>query len=96
MKKNQCAFCKELGHWKVDYSKVKGKNKESKAEANLAQVISTHASTQADGSDSDSSVFSFSVTTPIVGYSGDAEWILDTGLPTMCTRTEISFLASRS
>ena len=38
-------------------------------EANLAQ---------ADGSDSDSSVFSFSVTTPAVGYSDNAEWILDT------------------
>jgi len=80
LKKNQCAFCKELGHWKVDYSKVKGKNKESKAEANLARVVSTHSSTsQAGGSDSDSSAFSFSVTTLIVGCSGDAEWILDTG-----------------
>ena len=48
-------------------------------EANLAQVVSTHASTsQVDGSDSDSSVFSFSVTTPTIGYSGDFEWILDT------------------
>jgi len=43
-------------------------------------VVSTHASTsQAGGSDSDSSVFSFFVNTPIVGYSGDVEWILDTG-----------------
>ena len=47
---------------------------------NLAQVISTHASTsQAGESDSDSLVFSFFVTTPIVGYSGDSEWMLDTG-----------------
>jgi len=53
---------------------------ESKTEANLAQVVSTQASTlQADGSDSDSSIFSFSVTTPIVGYSGDSKWMLDTG-----------------
>jgi len=41
--------------------------------------INTQAGTsQAGGSNSDSSVFSFSVTTPI-GYSGDSEWLLDTG-----------------
>jgi len=46
---------------------------------NLTQVVSTHASTsQADGSDSDSSVFSFFVTTPTIGYSDNSEWILDT------------------
>ena len=75
-------MCKEIGHKKVDCPKIKDKNKkkELKTEVNLAQVVSTHASTsQADGLDSDSSVFSFSVTTPIVGYSGDVEWILDTG-----------------
>jgi len=39
-------------------------------------VISTQADTsQAGGSDSDSSVFSFFVTT--IGYSGDSEWVLD-------------------
>jgi len=76
MKKNQCALCKELGHWKVDCLKTKSKKKESKTEANLAQVVSTHASTsQAKGSHSDSSVFSFSVTTPTVGYSGNSECI---------------------
>ena len=80
LKKNQCAFCKKLGHWKVDCPKAKDKKKKSKTEANLVQVISTHASTsQAGGSDSDSLVFSFSVTTSIVGYSGDSEWMLDTG-----------------
>ena len=43
-------------------------------------MVSTQASTsQAGGSDSDSSVFSFSVTTPIIGYSGENEWILDAG-----------------
>jgi len=66
--KNQCALCKELEHWKVDCPKAKGRKKKSKTEANLAQVVSTHASTsQADGSNSDSSVFSFSITTPIIG-----------------------------
>ena len=78
LKKNQCAICKELGYWKVDCSKANGK-KESKSEANLAQVISTHASTsQVDGLDSDSSVFSFSVTTPTISFSDNSEWILDT------------------
>ena len=51
----------------------------SKTEANLTQVVSTQASTsQTGGSDSDSLVFSFSVTTPTIGYSGDSEWVLDT------------------
>jgi len=81
LKKNQCAVCKELGHWEINYPKAKGKKKESKTEINLARVVSTYASTsQAGGSDSDSSVFSLSVITPIVGYSGDAEWMLDTGV----------------
>ena len=76
--KNQCVFCREFGHWKVDCPKAKGK--ESKTEANFAWVVSTQASTsQASGSDSDSSIFSFSVTTHIIAYSGDTEWILDTG-----------------
>ena len=43
---------------------------ESNTEANLAQ---------ADGSDSDSSVFSLPVTTLTIDYSDKAEWILDTG-----------------
>jgi len=43
-------------------------------------VISTQAGTsQAGRADSDSSVFSFSVTTPTIGYSGDSEWMIDTG-----------------
>jgi len=80
LKKNQCAFCKDLGHWKIDCPKTKGKKKESKPKANLVQVVSTHASTlQADGSDSDSSVFFFSITTPTIDYSGDSEWVLDIG-----------------
>ena len=33
LKKNQYAFCKELGHWKVDCLRIK--DKESKPEANL-------------------------------------------------------------
>jgi len=57
------------------------KDKESKIEANLAQVVSTHSdsTSQVCGSDSDSSVFSFSVTTPTIGYLGNSEWMLDTG-----------------
>jgi len=49
LKRNQCALCKELGHWKVDCPKAIGKKMELNTEAKLAQ---------ADGSDSDSSVFS--------------------------------------
>jgi len=41
-------------------------------------VISTQVDTsQAGGSDSDLSVFLFSVTTPTIGYSGDYEWMID-------------------
>ena len=73
LKKNQCAFYKDLGHWKVDCPKAKGKKSESNTEANLARVVSTrHNTSQTGRLDSDSSVFSFSVTTPIVGYSGDS------------------------
>jgi len=43
---------------------------ESKTEANLAQ---------ADGSDSDSLIFSLSITTSTVDYSDNTKWILDTG-----------------
>ena len=60
----------ELGHWKAECPKAKGKKMESNTEANLAQV---------DGSDEDSSVFSLSVTTPTICNSDNAEWILDTG-----------------
>jgi len=35
-------------------------------------------STQAGGLYLDSMIFSFSITTPLVCYSGDYEWILDT------------------
>ena len=67
LKKNQCAFCKEMEHWKIDCPRIKDKKKELKTEANLAQVISTQADTsQGGGSDSDSSVFSFSTTTPTI------------------------------
>ena len=66
LKKNQFAFSMELGHWKVDCSRIKDKKKESKTEANLAQVINIQTVTSlAGGSDSDSLVFSFSVTTLI-------------------------------
>ena len=69
----------------MDCPKFKEKKKESKSEANLAKVIETASSkSQADGSDSDSSVFSFSVTMPIIGYSGENEWILDTGATYHC------------
>ena len=72
-----CPFSSGTAHRIKD----KNKEKESKIEANLTQVINTQSSctSQVDGSDSDSSVFLFSVITPIVGYSGDSEWMIDTG-----------------
>jgi len=76
LKKKRYAFCREIGHWKVDCPMInnKSKKKELKTEANLTQVVSTHASTShADRLDSDLSIFSFSVTTLIIGYSGDSE-----------------------
>ena len=62
-------------------SKDQGQEAGVEPEANLAQVVSTQASStsHASGLDLDSSIFSFSVTTPTVGYSSDSEWILDTG-----------------
>ena len=41
LKKNQYTFFKELGHQNVDCLRIKDKNKESKIETNLAQVINT-------------------------------------------------------
>jgi len=61
----------------VQGSKIRRRSRKTKA--NLAQVISTQAGiSQASGSDLDSSVFSFSVTTPTIGYSGDSKWMIDT------------------
>jgi len=64
---------------KVDYPRIKDKNKESKIEANLAQVINTQSgsTSQVGGSDPDLTLFSFSVTTRTIGYSGEHKWMLD-------------------
>ena len=45
LKRNQCALYKELGHWKVDCPKDKGKKKELMTEANFTKMVSTHVST---------------------------------------------------
>jgi len=59
-------------------------------------VISTQVDTsQAGGSDSDSSVFSFSITTPTIGYSGDYEWVLDTRATYHVCPNSVGFLALR-
>ena len=100
LKKNQCAFCKELGYWKVDCPRIKDKNKgkESKTEVNLTQVINTQSgcTSQVDGSDSDSSVFSFSGTTPTISYSDNFEWMINTRATIMCVPTRIYFLVLRN
>ena len=51
----------KLWRWKVDCPRIKYKNKESKIEANVARVINTlsDSTSQAGGSDSDSTVFFF-------------------------------------
>jgi len=36
------------------------------------------STSQAGGSNSDLSVFSFSITTPTIGYLGNFEWVLNT------------------
>ena len=71
LKKNQYAFCRKEGHWKIDCPKIKPKKKESKPEANIAQ---TH------GNDSNSSGYSLSIT-PIGCCTAKSECILDTMLP---------------
>ena len=38
LKRNQCALCKKLGHWKVDCPKAKGKKMESNTKANLSLI----------------------------------------------------------
>ena len=68
LKRNQCALYKELGHWKVDCPKAKGKKVESNTEVNSHRRMDrmkTHR-------------YSLSVTTPVCN-SDNAEWILDTG-----------------
>ena len=39
----------------------------------------SRSTSQVSGLDSDSPIFSFSVTTPTIGCSGDSEWMLNTG-----------------
>ena len=68
MRKNQCAYCKEEGHWKVNCPRFK-KKKDSKIEANVAM---------ADGNESGSYVFSLSITSTVC-YSEESEWILEMG-----------------
>jgi len=41
--------------------------------------IQSGSTSHADGSYSDSTVFSFSFTNSTIGYSSESEWILDTG-----------------
>ena len=52
----------------------------SKSEANLEQVVSTQVSTSQAGGSTRTHRYSLSLLLlPIVGYSGDSEWMLDTG-----------------
>jgi len=53
LEKDQCAFCKEKGHWKSDCSKLNKSKKESWLDANVMK---------SDCNDSDSSYYSLSIT----------------------------------
>jgi len=59
LKKNQYAYCEEVGHWKIDCTKLNVNQKESKSESKIIMAVDN---------DSDSSSSSLSVT-PIVCYS---------------------------
>jgi len=67
-------FLPKIRTLKIDCPRIKDKNKESNTDANLARVINTQSgsTSQAGGSDSDSMIFFFSVTTPTISYSDDS------------------------
>ena len=79
LKKNQCAFCKEIGHWKVDFSRIKEEGVEDRGKSRTGDQYTQAGTSQVGRSGLDSLVFSFSVTTPTISYSSDSEWVLDTG-----------------
>ena len=77
VRKNQCAFCKEDGHWKADCPKLvdrAGKNKGKAIQASEANVVKASG----NDSDSDSSGYSLSAL-PSVCVAYSTEWILDSG-----------------
>ena len=98
LKKNQCAFCKELGYQKVNCLRIKDWNKELKTEANLVRMISTQSgsTSQVGRSDSNSTIFCFSIITPTIGYSCDSKQMQDTELHIMCVLIGTDFLVLRS
>jgi len=61
-------------------------------------VINTQSgsTSQAGGLDSNSMVFSFTITTSTIGYSDDYEWMLDQELPIMYVPIGIDFLYLKS
>ena len=70
--KNQCAFCKEQGHWKRDCPKLKEKEN-SKKKGPKANEVNI-----AKGDNFDDSCFSLLIT-PEVNHVDASDWMLDSG-----------------
>ena len=67
LSKDQCAFCRENGHWKKDCPKLKNKSKPERGKA-----VSESNIAEFDDADSD---FSFAAATPSTSCS--SSWLLD-------------------
>ena len=73
VEKDQCAFCKQHGHWKSNCAELQ---KKMKQKGN--QPLEVNIAKSTDMEDSDSSAYSLSIC-PKVDYSDMSEWMLDSG-----------------
>ena len=76
IRRNQCAFCKEDGHWKAECPKLDRaeKNKGKAVQASEVNVVKTSG----NNSDSDSSGYSLSALSSVC-VANSTEWMLDSG-----------------
>ena len=82
--RDQCAFCKQTGHWKKDCSVLKKKNKLNEKSGKPSEVNVA----KSDENKFDSSTSSLSIT-PSICYLDASEWLLDTGATYhICPRRE--------
>jgi len=72
--RDQCAFCKQTGHWNKDCPELKKKNKMKEKSGKPSEVNVA----KSGGNESDSSAFSLSIT-PSIYYPDASDWLLDTG-----------------